>query len=103
MTGSAMVTEKQKKEVIQLYRNKEHSIKEIMELVGIRSTTTIYKIVNSVEDMPRHRSMDGVRISVTLDGEAAAILASENPRNTSRWVSAQIKRANPVRNTPNKK
>ena len=80
------------KMVVRLYKAQKHSIKEIMEIVGVPSAQTIYAILDEAK-VPRLKARKATRkISVSLDEEIEAILSKEKPKNTSKWLCEMAKK-----------
>lgn len=78
--------------VVRLYKEQKHTIKEIMEIVGVPSTQTIYAILDEAK-VPRLKVRKATRkISVSLDAEIEAILSKEKPKNTSKWLCEMAKK-----------
>lgn len=74
-----------------LYREGDHTIKEIMATTGIRSEQTIYRILDAAE-IPRRPSRKAVhKISLSIDKDTMEIIKKENPKNISEWICNIIK------------
>ena len=89
-------SEATKKEALRLYQE-GRSHQEIREALNIRSTQTVYRILeeNGITPSRKEASRNGARrISLMLSAEAARILDEAAPKNVSLWISAQIIAAN---------
>lgn len=74
-----------------LYIEGNHTIKEIMDITGIRSEQTIYRILDAAE-IPRRPSRKAVhKISLSIDKDTMEIIKKENPKNISEWICNIIK------------
>lgn len=74
-----------------LYREGNHTIKEIMEITGIRSEQTIYRILDAAGIPRRPNRRIALRATISFDEEAAEIIRKENPKNLSEWICNMIK------------
>ncbi|MDR0185338.1 helix-turn-helix domain-containing protein [Prevotella brunnea] len=87
-----LIKKEQKEIVVRLYRNNSHTIKQIMELTGVRSEQTIYRILSDY-NIPKQRTRKPTRtITIGLDKEAEEVIISANPKNLSEFVSEMIKK-----------
>ena len=84
-----MIIEDKRKECIRLYNEGEYTVKEIMELTGIRSAQTLYRILDNagVKRRPRQAYVR----KIVFDEESAAYIARVKPRNLSAWICRLIK------------
>lgn len=90
----ARISSEQQEEVVRLYRSKKYSIKEILELTGVRSEQTIYRIIAGRDDIEMmRRTSPTKKYSVNLDTEAVRVLETVNPRNISQWINDLIVKA----------
>ncbi len=63
-----------------------------MELTGVRSEQTIYRILSS-HNIPKLRKRKPTRrITIGLDKEAEELIVKANPKNISEFVSEMIKK-----------
>ena len=68
------ITDKQKEEVKRLYLLQKHTVRQIMELTGVRSEQTIYVILDDAR-IPRFKTRNIVRrISIGIDEELNNII-----------------------------
>uniref|UniRef100_A0AB33JE40 Helix-turn-helix domain-containing protein n=1 Tax=Prevotella sp. GTC17262 TaxID=3236797 RepID=A0AB33JE40_9BACT len=86
-----MISIEQEENVVLLYKENKHTIKQIMSLTGVRSEQTIYRILNS-RGIPRQAVRKPTRrITVCLDFESDKIIQKLNPKNLSEFVCEAIK------------
>lgn len=85
-----MINSKQKEEVVRLYREQAHTVKQIMALTGVRSEQTVYRILDE-QNIPRLKIRKPIRkISICLDEKTNEILKLAHPKNISEWVCKMI-------------
>ena len=85
-----MINSKQKEEVVRLYREQAHTVKQIMALTGVRSEQTVYRILDE-RNIPRLKIRKPIRkISICLDEKTDEILRRAKPKNISEWVCEMI-------------
>ena len=85
------ITDKQKEEVKRLYLLQKHTIRQIMELTGVRSEQTIYVILDDAR-IPRVKTRNIVRrISIGIDEELNNIIEKEKPKNTAEFICNMAK------------
>ena len=85
------ITDKQKEEVKRLYLLQKHTIRQIMELTGVRSEQTIYVILDDAR-IPRFKTRNIVRrISIGIDEELNNIIEKEKPKNTTEFICNMAK------------
>lgn len=86
-----LITDEQKEEVKRLYLLQKHTIRQIMELTGVRSEQTIYVILDEAH-IPRFKTRNIVRrISVGIDKELNNIIEKEKPKNTAEFICNMAK------------
>lgn len=74
-----------------LYKEGNYKIKEIMDITGIRSEQTIYRILDNA-GIPRRPTRGTVmKASISMDKETADIIKKVNPKNLSEWICELIK------------
>lgn len=86
-----MIQEGQKQLCIQLYKEGNLSIKEIMLRTGIRSSQSVFRIVTKA-GIPLHRRYVARRASITFDEETWRIIEREKPGNLSKFVCEAIRK-----------
>ena len=84
------LTEQQKQKCITLYQEGELSTQEIMDIVGIRSTQTIYRVLAQA-GIELQRPSDTRKASISFDEEAWSVIERKKPRNLSKFVCKAIK------------
>lgn len=83
--------EAKKEEVIRLYKEQNHTIKEIMNLTGVLSAQTIYSILDEAK-IPRLKVRKTARhVTISIDAELADYIDKEHPKNISKWVCDMAK------------
>lgn len=86
-----LITDEQKEEVKRLYLLQKHTIRQIMELTGVRSEQTIYVILDEAH-IPRFKTRNIVRrISVGIDEELNNIIEKEKPKNIAEFICNMAK------------
>lgn len=87
-----MISLEQQEDVVRLYKEQKHTIKEIIKLTGVRSEQTIYRILDGWE-IPRLKIRKPARkITITIDEDVDELLRKEKPKNISKWANEMIKR-----------
>lgn len=85
-----MIRGEKKDLCVRLYKEGGHTIQEIMELAGIGSPATVYRVLAREGITLRPRM--AYQSTIVFDEEAAAIIDRVKPRNLSGWVCGLIKR-----------
>lgn len=80
----------QKREVVRLYREQNHTIKQIMEETGVGSTQTIYCILDEVGVPRLRRRVPFKKRSINFDLKTWKIIEKANPKNLSEWVCNMV-------------
>lgn len=86
-----MITEKQKSMCLQLYKEGNVSIKEILRQTGIGSEQSVYRIVDEA-GLPRQRRNSARKASISFDEDTWAIIERHQPRKLSQFVCDSIKK-----------
>lgn len=86
-----MYTDDVREKCARLYK-RGLSIKEIMQMTGLKSSRTVYKILKE-NDIPLNKEEGKKNISVTLDKETLRIIEREKPRNVSRFICRAVKKS----------
>ena len=87
-----MIQEGQKQLCIQLYREGNLSIKEIMLRTGIRSSQSVFRIVTKA-GIPLRRRYVARKASITFDEGTWRIIEQEKPGNLSKFICEAVKGA----------
>lgn len=77
-----------------LYREGNHTIKQIMQETGIRSEQTVYRVLDAAGIPRRPNRRIALRATISFDEEAAKIISEVNPKNLSEWVCDIVKKYN---------
>lgn len=77
-----------------LYREGNHTIKQIMQETGIRSEQTVYRVLDAAGIPRRPNRRIALRATISFDEEAAKIINEVNPKNMSEWVCDIVKKYN---------
>ncbi|RHJ76139.1 hypothetical protein [Parabacteroides sp. AM08-6] len=89
MARGKSITKSQERLLIKLYKDEECSIKKIMELTGIKSEQTVYRLLDQ-NGIPRRAKVNGVtKILVSLERDVADILIKK--KNISMFVNNAIR------------
>ena len=92
MTGyKTMITLEQQELCIKLYRDGQHTIKQILTETGIRSEQTVYRILDQAGIPRRPTRVSVMKVSVNLDKGAVDVIEMVKPKNLSEFVSEAIK------------
>ena len=86
-----MITEEQKRTCLQLYKEGNVSIKEILERTGIGSEQSVYRIVDEA-GLPRQRRSSARKASISFDEDTWAIIERHQPRKLSQFVCEAIRK-----------
>lgn len=86
-----MISQEQRKQCIDLYRQ-GIAISEIINQTGIRSTQTIYKILQS-GNIERRPTKAGFRATISFDEQTAEIIRKANPKNLSQYICMMVQKA----------
>lgn len=86
-----MITLEQQEKCIKLYRDGQHTIKQILAETGIRSEQTVYRILDQAGIPRRPARMSVMKVSVNLDKGAVDVIEKVKPKNLSEFVSEAIK------------
>lgn len=88
------ITLDQETECERLYKEGKHTIKQIMQITGIRSEQTIYRILDA-SGVPRKPTRGTVmKATISFDKDTAEIIERINPKNLSEWICNLIKATN---------
>lgn len=86
-----MIRKETKDKVIRLYKEGV-PITEICALTGIKSSYTIYKILNDANVSPHRNTGAGRKcITISIDDDTENIINEAHPHNISVWVCNIIK------------
>ena len=77
-----------------LYKEVNHTIKQIMQETGIRSEQTVYRVLDAAGIPRRPNRRIALRATISFDEEAAKIISEVNPKNLSEWVCELVKNIN---------
>lgn len=77
-----------------LYREGNHTIKQIMQETGIRSEQTVYRVLDAAGIPRRPNRRIALRATISFDEDAAKIINEVNPKNMSEWVCDIVKKYN---------
>lgn len=87
-----IIEREKREEVVRLYKEEKHTIKEIMKITGVRSEQTIYAILDETH-ISRFKTRKVVKkISVGVDAELYEIIEKENPKNIAKFVCNMAKK-----------
>lgn len=86
-----MITEEQKRTCLQLYKEGNVSIKEILKQTGIGSEQSVYRIVDEA-GLPRQRRNSVRKASISFDEDTWAIIERHQPRKLSQFVCEAIRK-----------
>ncbi len=77
--------------VVELYRQGDVPIKDIMRLAGVPSEQTVYAILDEA-GVPRMKTRKAAKkISITIDEELNELIKEACPKNTSKWICEMAK------------
>ena len=71
------ITLKQEAEVVRLYKSKNHTIKEIMSITGVRSEQTIYRILDDSEIPRKTRLKTYAKMVICVEEDVYKILKEQ--------------------------
>lgn len=88
MPRGKSISPDQEKRVLELYQQEDLSLKEIMSQTGIRSSDTIYRLLDE-KKIPRRYKAEGVSKSFYIEKDVLNIL--EQQPNSSRYVNDAVR------------
>lgn len=86
-----MISLEKIQECERLYKEGNHTIKQIMSITGIRSEQTVYRILDSANIPRRPSRKTCIRATVSFDKNSAEIIRIINPKSLSEWICGLIK------------
>lgn len=88
MPRGKSISPAQENDIIELYQQGDVSLKEIMRQIGIRSSDTIYRLLDERE-IPRRNKLEGVPKSFYIEKDVLEILNKQS--NISRYVNEAVR------------